>query len=144
MIKTHLSTILAALVISAALAAPADAADDIAEKLQVCSSCHGENGQPINAITPIIWGQQEYFLVKQLHDYKAGDRENPVMAAFANTLTQADLRPAARYFARARAGRRGARPPPRHLPPKGLTVCQICHHRFRRRSAGAAAGRPKL
>jgi cytochrome c553 len=126
MIKTHLSTILAALVISAALAAPADAADDIAEKLQVCSSCHGDNGQPINAITPIIWGQQEYFLVKQLHDYKAGDRENPVMAAFANTLTQAELRPAARYFASKSwpARRTAAAATPE---PKGLTVCQICH-----------------
>src|SRR5713226_10727489 len=99
MLNNHLSTIFGTLVILAALGAPAGAAEAVEAKLQVCGSCHGENGQPINATTPIIWGQTEYFLVKQLHDYKSGDRENPLMEPFAKTLTQAELRPAARYFA---------------------------------------------
>jgi cytochrome c553 len=101
---------------------PANAADGIDEKLQVCGSCHGESGVPINAATPIIWGQQEYFLVKQLHDYKSGDRENPVMAAFA----KADLRPAARYFASKSWPARSA-PATSTSPPDGIAVCQICH-----------------
>jgi cytochrome c553 len=105
---------------------PANAADGIDEKLQVCSSCHGESGVPINATTPIIWGQQEYFLVKQLHDYKSGDRENPIMAAFAKTLVQADLRPAARYFASKSWPARSA-PATSTSPPDGIAVCQICH-----------------
>src|SRR5262252_8674926 len=100
MIKSHLPTIFGALVIVAALGAPAGAAEGIEAKLQVCSSCHGENGQPIDATIPIIWGQTEYFLVKQLHDYKSSDRENLVMASFAKRLTQADLRPAAAYFSK--------------------------------------------
>ena len=100
MINRHLPTIFGALVIVAALGAPAGAAEGIEAKLQVCSSCHGENGQPIDATIPIIWGQTEYFLVKQLHDYKSSDRENLVMASFAKRLTQADLRPAAAYFSK--------------------------------------------
>jgi hypothetical protein len=48
---------------------PANAAEGIDAKLQVRGSCHGKSGVPINATTPIIWGQQEFFLVMQLHDY---------------------------------------------------------------------------
>ena len=115
-----------ALAVAAALAGPANAADEIEAKLKVCGACHGENGQPINATTPIIWGQTEYFLVKQLHDYKIGDRESPIMATFAKTLTQADLRPAARYFAGKTWPARTA-PVAAATPPDGITVCQICH-----------------
>jgi cytochrome c553 len=126
MITKHIPAIFGALAAMAALAAPALAAEAIEAKLQNCGLCHGENGQPIDAKIPIIWGQTEYFLVKQLHDFKSGDRENAVMKAFAAPLTQADLRPAARYFA--------AKPwPARTTPaaavpaPGGITVCQICH-----------------
>src|SRR5215471_4706144 len=99
MSNNHFPTIFGTLVVLATLAAPANAAEGIDAKLEVCSTCHGENGTPIDATIPIIWGQQEYFLVKQLHDYKSGDRESQVMSAMAQPLTQADLRPAARYFA---------------------------------------------
>jgi cytochrome c553 len=124
-------TVIAALVISAALAAPVNGAEAIDAKLQTCTACHGANGVPINATTPIIWGQQEYFIVKQLHDYKSGDRDNQLMATFAKTLSQADLRPAAAYFAKlnwparpAAAAVAAAIPSP---PPPGMAVCQICH-----------------
>jgi hypothetical protein len=63
---------------------PANAAEGIDAKLQVRGSCHGKSGVPINAATPIIWGQQEFFLVVQLHDYYSEDRKTPIMAAFAN------------------------------------------------------------
>jgi cytochrome c553 len=124
-------TVFAALVISAALAAPVNGAEAIDAKLQTCTACHGANGVPINATTPIIWGQQEYFIVKQLHDYKSGDRDNQLMATFAKTLSQGDLRPAAAYFAKqswparsAAAAVAAAIPSP---SPPGMAVCQICH-----------------
>jgi cytochrome c553 len=112
--------------LAAPLTATANAAEGIEAKLQVCTACHGANGEPINATTPIIWGQQEYFLVKQLHDYKTGDRENPIMAPMAQFLTQQELRPAAAYFA-------SKSWPARHAaaaatsPPDGMARCQICH-----------------
>ena len=129
MINNHFPRFSGALVISAVLAAlttTANAQEGIEAKLQVCSSCHGADGRPINTIIPTIWGQQEYFLVKQLHDYKSGDRESPLMAAFAKNLTQAELRPAAAYFAKktwpARSGPAASAP-----APDGMAVCQICH-----------------
>ena len=107
--------------------APAHAAGEIEAKAQACAACHGANGVPTDPKTiPVIWGQQEYFLVKQLHDYKSGDRESPLMAAFAKNLTQAELRPAAAYFAKktwpARSGPAASAP-----APDGMAVCQICH-----------------
>jgi cytochrome c553 len=131
MIRNHVPTLLGALVISAALAAPAapaKAAESLEAKLQICGSCHGENGQPIDATIPNIWGQTEYFLVKQLHDYRAGDRDNLIMASMAKRLTQAELRPAAQFFSKktwpARATPATPAPAP---PPNTIAVCQICH-----------------
>jgi cytochrome c553 len=126
MLNNRLSTIFGTLVIVAALSAPAGAAEAIEAKLQVCGSCHGENGQPIDATIPVIWGQTEYFLVKQLHDYKSGDRENLVMSSFAKRLTQAELRPAAAYLSKKTWPVRPA-PVAAVSPPDGIAVCQICH-----------------
>ena len=126
MTKNHFTTISGALVVLAALAAPANAAEAVEAKLQVCNACHGANGVPINATTPIIWGQQEYFLVKQLHDYKSGDRENQIMKPFASLLTQAELRPAAAYFA-SKGWPARTTPAAAATSPGGLAVCQICH-----------------
>ncbi len=126
MINNQSATIFGTLVILAALAGPAGAAEGLEAKLQVCSSCHGENGQPIDPTIPVIWGQTEYFLVKQLHDYKSGDRENLVMASFAKRLTQAELRPAAAYFSKKPWPARTS-PAAAASQPDGMAVCQICH-----------------
>jgi cytochrome c553 len=124
--NNHFPAILGTLVILGALAAPANAAEGIDAKLQICSSCHGENGRPIDATIPTIWGQQEYFLVKQMHDYMSGDRENPIMASIAKTFTPADLRPMAVYLAGKSWPARSAAAAATSQP-EGMTVCQICH-----------------
>jgi cytochrome c553 len=115
-----------AFVIFAALAAPAIAAEGLEEKLQVCSSCHGQNGEPIDATIPIIWGQQPSFLMKQMHDYKSKDRNNAIMSAMVASFKQEELRPTAAYFA-AKSW------PARHAaaaaasPPNGMAPCRACH-----------------
>ena len=126
MINKQLAGILGALVISAALSAPGKAQQDVEAKLQVCSACHGANGQPISPGIPIIWGQTEYFLTKQLHDYISGDRESPIMAPLARTLTQAELRPAAKYF-NAKMWPAKSAPAAAAPAPEGMALCQICH-----------------
>lgn len=131
MINKRLPTTLPALLIlAAALGVPANAADDIEAKLQVCSSCHGANGVPTDPKTiPIIWGQTQVFLVKQLHDYRAGDRDNAVMAAMAKALTQEELRPAAAYFEKKPWPARQGPAPVAVAEPKGIEVCQACHQK---------------
>ena len=108
------------------------AADDIEAKAQMCAACHGQNGVPADPRTvPIIWGQQQSYLVKQLRDYRAGDRDNAIMTPIAKSLAQEDLRKISAYFAAkpwpvkplpAQAAS-GDRPP----PPPGIAQCQPCH-----------------
>ena len=152
MINDHFPTVFGVLVVLAALAAPANAAEKAAHpaghipevpavatvgntaeaqailgaKLLVCNTCHGDRGMPKNASTPIIWGLQENYLLKQLHEFQSGARDNDVMTWMATALTQTELAPAAAYFAKkewpARVSNAASA-----APPSGIAVCQICH-----------------
>src|SRR5215831_4472764 len=150
MTDNHFPTVFGVLVILAALAAPANAAEraapghaverpavaspgNVAEaeailgaKLLVCNTCHGENGIPRNAATPIIWGLQENYLVKQLHDFQSGSRDNEVMTWMATALSQAELAPAAAYFAKKNWPAQSASATSTS-PPAVVAVCQACH-----------------
>jgi cytochrome c553 len=106
---------------------PAYAADDIEAKAQACAACHGQNGVPTDPKTiPIIWGQQQSYLVKQLHDYRSGDRDNPIMSPIAKQLAQEDLRKIAAYFA-ANTWPAQTAAAATASPPKGIAQCQPCH-----------------
>ena len=111
----------------AVAAAPAYAADDIEAKAQMCAACHGQNGVPIEPKTiPIIWGQQLSYLVKQLHDYRSGDRDNPIMSPIAKQLAQEDLRKIAAYFS-AKSWPAQTAAAATASPPTGIAQCQPCH-----------------
>jgi len=128
MLKGFFSAIFCAGLGFAVTAMPASAADDIAAKVQLCAACHGENGVPSDPKTiPTIWGQQQSYLVKQMHDFRSGDRDSPIMSPIAKDLAQEDLRKIAAYFA---AKRWPAQPAAAvTAPPGGLTQCQPCHQR---------------
>ena len=109
---------------------PAHAADDIEAKVQACAACHGENGVPTDPKTiPIIWGQQQSYLVKQLHDYRSGDRDDPIMSPIAKQLAQEDLRKIAAYFA-AKSWPAKTAATATASPPKGIAQCQPCHQPY--------------
>jgi cytochrome c553 len=121
------STIFSAGIGFALVAAPAYAADDIEAKAQTCAACHGQNGVPIEPKTiPIIWGQQQSYLVKQLHDYRSGDRDNPIMSPIAKGLEQDELRKIAAYFAAKSWPAQPVAAAPAS-PPNGIAQCQPCH-----------------
>jgi len=103
------------------------AADDIEAKAQMCDACHGQNGVPADPKTiPIIWGQQQSYLVKQLRDYRNGERDNPIMSPIAKALAQEDLRKIAAYFAAKSWPARQAAAAAAS-PPNGIAQCQPCH-----------------
>ncbi len=81
-------------------AAPAvDLAKGQATATNVCSACHtsdGTRGAPGN---PILQGQHPEYIVKQLSDFKAGKRKNPVMQGFAANLSEQDMRNVAAFYA---------------------------------------------
>jgi cytochrome c553 len=118
------------------LAAPAHAAQGIPDpgtdrefsaKLSVCSECHGSNGVRRMPTIPVISGQPESYLLKQLQDFGRGERHDEVMLWMTKlVLTQQELGVAAAYFAKqkwpARSGGAASTP-----PPPGIAVCQACH-----------------
>src|ERR1700693_6041041 len=126
MFKHLFSTLFGASLIFAVVAVPAYSADDIEAKAQTCAACHGQNGVPIDPKTiPIIWGQQQSYLVKQLHDFRSGDRDSPIMSPIAKGLAQEDLRKIAAYFAaKAWPAQHAAASGP---APNGIAQCQPCH-----------------
>jgi cytochrome c553 len=111
----------------AAAITPAHAADDIEAKAQLCAACHGAKGAPADPkTTPVIWGQEQSYLVKQMRDFRNGERESAIMAPIAKGLDEGDLRKFAAYFAAKTwpAKRASAKLP---APPKGIAQCQACH-----------------
>ena len=134
MINNHFPTVFAALVVLAALTASANAADQIAPsgerefgaKMLVCNTCHGARGVPHNPTIPVIWGQQENYLAKQMHDFQSGDRNFEAMAWMTSTLSPSEVASAAAYFTKKSwpaksAGAASA------SPPAMAAVCQVCH-----------------
>ncbi|MEO7064508.1 MAG: cytochrome c [Dokdonella sp.] len=69
-------------------------------KAVVCQACHGADG---NAGTdpqyPRLAGQYRDYMARALHEYKSGDRKNPIMAGFAATLSDEDIDNVTAYFA---------------------------------------------
>src|SRR5258708_129917 len=145
MTNNHFPTGFGVLVVLAALAAPTNAVEHAVEgpapptpgnaaeaqailgaKWLVCNPCHGDNGLPRSAASPVIWGQQENYLIKQLHDFHSGDRDNEVMVWMATALTPAELGSAAAYFAKKNWPARSAGAAP-SSPPAIVAVCQACH-----------------
>jgi len=105
---------------------PAHAADEIEAKVQLCAACHGEKGLPADPKTmPVIWGQQQSYLMKQLRDFRNGERNSAIMSPIAKNLAEGDLRKIAAYFAAKPWPQRASAKLP--SPPKGIAQCQACH-----------------
>jgi cytochrome c553 len=65
----------------------------------VCAACHTNDGSRGTPVNPIIQGQHPDYLVKQLTDFKAGKRDNPIMRAMASPLSEADMKNVAAFYA---------------------------------------------
>ena len=76
------------------------AADSEAGKTKsaLCAGCHGVDGNSPNAIWPSLAGQHASYLVKQLENFKSGERADPVMQGMAATLSEEDIQDVAAYF----------------------------------------------
>ncbi len=78
----------------------ATAQDDFSleDEVAFCASCHGEAGLPEDPSTPIIWGQEFYYLYVQLRDYGAGRRANAVMQPIAEQYSKDQMQALAQYY----------------------------------------------
>jgi cytochrome c553 len=69
-------------------------------KAAACGACHGMDGNSTDAQNPRLAGQSEQYIVRQLADFKAGKRQNPIMMGMAAPLTPQDMHDIGAYFAK--------------------------------------------
>ncbi len=67
------------------------------DKAWACASCHGDAGQGAETI-PRLSGLSVGYIVKQLHDYKTGVRQNNNMQYVARTLTDEQMAALGAYY----------------------------------------------
>ncbi len=80
-----------------ATASAADAGSDLLVE-KGCVACHGADGVAVAPSYPNLAGQWERYLRLQLLAYRSGERKNAVMAGFAATLTDDEIRALAAHY----------------------------------------------
>lgn len=96
-----ITAMLAAPALAAEAAAPAkpDLAKGQATATGVCVACHTNDGSRGSPANPILQGQHPEYLTKQLTEFKTGKRDNAIMKGMAATLSDADMRNVAAFYA---------------------------------------------
>jgi len=151
---------LAAAIIVAVLFSPSTYAQGDPAKAQqivtqVCSACHGADGNS-TVPNPNLAGQHPEYLLKQLMNFKSQDgkpaeRSNAVMSGMAAPLSDEDMRNLAAYFANQKPKPGAARDPELArlgqsiyrggIMAKGIAACASCHSP---NGAGIPAQFPRL
>lgn len=65
---------------------------------KVCAACHGHDGNSIQPDKPSLAGQGYEYLLKQLTNFKSGDRKNVIMTGVVEKLNADDIKNLATYF----------------------------------------------
>lgn len=65
----------------------------------ICMACHGPQGNAIVPTWPKLAGQHPEYILKQLADFKAGNRVNDQMTPMAAPLTDQEMLDVAAYYA---------------------------------------------
>ena len=67
-------------------------------KAAACEACHGADGNGIAPNYPALAGQYQDYIAQVLHEYKDGQRNNPIMKGMVATLSDQDIEDVATYF----------------------------------------------
>ncbi|MEO8748567.1 MAG: cytochrome c [Rhodanobacter sp.] len=82
---------------SAPLLASGDAAAG-KTKAATCFACHGVDDNSVDPQYPRLAGQYNLYMQQVLHEYKDGQRDNPIMKGMVATLSDQDIEDVAAYF----------------------------------------------
>jgi len=106
---------------------------------QVCSNCHGLDGQAASAgnsaLSPTLTAQSKDYLVSRLKDYRTGKRQNPQMNFVAQMISEQDIENVAAWYAGLKIELSGnldaadddLQPGARAGKAKVEQLCQHCH-----------------
>jgi cytochrome c553 len=105
--------------------------DPLAEKLQLCAACHGEDGNSKMEKIPSLAGQPAFFVLNQLFLMREGVRKIEAMAPIVKDLTDQDLTDLSEHYARL-APKRSDEPFDPELAKRGQEIaarhrCGSCH-----------------
>ncbi len=67
-------------------------------KAATCIACHGADGNSVNPEWPSLAGQNAEYLVRQLNQFRSGQRENALMAPMIAALNDDDVQALAAYY----------------------------------------------
>lgn len=71
-----------------------------ADPAQVCATCHGADGNSLVPVYPSIAGQHRAYLLKQLDDFKSGERKSPIMSPIAAALSPEEMKSWSDFFSK--------------------------------------------
>ncbi len=108
---------------------------------QVCSNCHGVTGNSVNPTFPRLAGQQEWYLIAQLKEFRGHGRLDPpgfeYMWGISRSLTDAQIKELAVYYAQQKPGadqpentkleNAGKAIFANGLASEGVPACAACH-----------------
>ena len=98
-----MNKVLMSLLLTLGITGLAQAADGDAAagegKVAVCGACHGADGNSPAPNFPKLAGQGERYLLKQLQDIKAGNRQVVEMTGLLDNLSEQDLADISAYYA---------------------------------------------
>jgi cytochrome c553 len=80
--------------------APPAPGASVEAKMQVCTACHGPNGNSTDPQYPVLAGQNARYIYLQLRDFKEGRRHDPQMDPMAASLTRDDMLALADFFSK--------------------------------------------
>ncbi len=92
---------LGAVAVMIAFPSPAIPGDPAAGKgkTRACLTCHGVDGMSRVPSAPNLAGQNEWYLAKQLRDYRSGKRPHQFMTIVAKNLSDTDIDDLAAWYA---------------------------------------------
>ena len=104
---------------------------------EVCAECHGRDGRGVSSDYPGLAGQNAEYIVKQIFNFKTGQRKNDDMAPVLEKLLAVDIRAIALHFAKTRAAKwpstdqqllaEGRQLYLNGNPKSGISACVACH-----------------
>lgn len=106
------------------------------EKSATCAACHGADGNSVNPEWPSLAGQHPGYTYNQLQAYKNGERQDPGMVGFAQSMTDQDMRDVAAFYSSQTLSPKGADPDlvglgediyRAGIPERGIPACIACH-----------------
>jgi cytochrome c553 len=110
---------------------PPEKGTSVAEKVAVCATCHGPNGNSASPQYPVLAQQNARYLYLQLKDFKEGRRHDVQMDPMAASLERDDMLALADFFSKQKAAPTGFKADPAKVAlgkkKTDEVLCPMCH-----------------